>query len=453
MKLALLSTALLALVPAAQAQTWTQLLSTPGADVSLPAASAPAPALGPDGTGMIFVQTYNRNGLASPSISVHALGNDGLLQPGLEARLTPTAGLSVFSPLGITTRHGHRTAVINYGRPDLFGAYFYPYHPGETQRPSAFAFQHGAVVSRIVADGNGNTYATRLLPDLLPERPTLHYFGNGQFHFGRYYGGCASGEHLPIALLDADIPVDGSGPITAVTRCVDPSSPGKIALTEFDPQTGARLSVRRSWPYADSAAPVVAAFALGAGRFLIEQADASSGERIARIISRDGEGTPLALPSGFQLRRALRQADFTLVIADEPVRGQVGALYLSADGKRADWLDYGELPLLGNLDVAWAADSNGNAAVAYRDPQAGDAVRIYELDSDGRVVARRTLTGYGARAGARVELGHEPVGNAIVLAADVVLPDGRDAVHLEQFQLSTDNGTIPVGGIGLPLQP
>lgn len=446
MRLALLCTALLALAPAAQAQDWNQLLIAPGADVTLP--SSPAPVLAPDGTGMLFVQTYTRNGPASPFIKVHALGGDGLLQPSLDILVTPFAGHTVFIPQGVSARNGHRTVAFASGTPTLVQSNFGLYRPGETVRRGLYGFQHGAVMSRLVADSNGGNYVSRMLPDMLPDRPTLHYFGNGSHYISRYYAGCAAGEHLRVALLDADYPLDANGkPVSAVTRCLDPSSPGTVALTQYHPQNGSILSVRRSWPYSDSAAPVVAAYSLGDDRFVVEQADAASGEHIARVISNAGEGAPLPLPPQFRLLQGVRQSDFTLLPAVEPSRGQMGALYITTDGKHADWIDFGDLPPVADLNPAWAADSGGNLAVAYRSVEG--AVQVFHLDTRGSVITRRSIEGYGTRPGGRVVLAHEPNGNGIVLAADVVLPDGRDAVYVEQFHLDDGTGTIPWP----PIQP
>jgi hypothetical protein len=445
MKINAVAATLLLLAPLAQAQSWTQLLASPGADVSLPA--VPAPVLAPDGTGLIFVQTFNQNGPASPFTTLHALGNDGLLQPGLDVSRGPFNGQTVFSPLGASAFNGHRAIFFHNGTPGLVQSSIMLYRPGETVHHGHFSFQHGAVLSRFAADGAGSVYLTRLLTQQLPDRPELFYFGNQQWHFNRYYGGCAAGDHWPVALLDVDIDLDRPR-ITAVTRCLHASSPGTLALTEYDPQTGDILSVRRSWPYADSAAPVVAAHAIGDGRYVIEQADAATGARTARVISADGEGGPLPLPPQFQLRKPVRHADSVLLPAVDSTRGQFGALRIA--GKSVEWIEFMDMPAIANLDLTWAGDRDGDVVVGYRRPQPGDdgPVQLIQLDNQGRVVSRRSIS-HTTRPGARVVLQAEPLSNEIVLAADVVLPDGRDAVYLEQFVLDPGIDTIP----WLPIRP
>jgi hypothetical protein len=223
-------------------------------------------------------------------------------------------------------------------------------------------------------------------------------------------------------------------------------------VVSIDPLTGTTLSQQRSWPYPDSDAPVVAAHAIGGGRFVIEQADSQSGDRTLRIADVDGAGEPLPMPPNFRPQTVVRFEDGALIPAIDAERKNVGALRF--DLHRSTWVDYEELGTLARLELAWGANASGMAAVAYRQPEEADArqpVQLRVLSNNGRIISARSIDAYATPPQGRIEL-LALVRNveALVLAADVELPDGRGSVYLEQFPLESETGELPIGMIVRP---
>lgn len=445
MRLALLSTTLLALAPTAQAQSWTQLLGDlPGYSAAL----ATHQALHVDEQGGIHVQTA-QNAAGSRVGRLYALNSSGVPLPGLSTNVTLAA---VTTARAVDARSGYRLSWYEYGAQPLI----YFYDPGMAVHDRALSFGQGVELKLLASDGNDG--ALIVYADAgIPGKPRVALFGANPFiRWSHLVGGCPSNDFLPVKVLAAEYATTPVPHVAIVSRCDATAAQGggQVTLKYVDAVTGATLSTQTGWPYPDSADPVVAAYAVGGNRFLIEQADPASGDRHVRVIDINGQDTPLPMPPNFRLQAPARSGDAVLIPTQDDVRKNIGLLQFGPD--KADWIEYGELGALARSELSWgvSSDGSGAGAVAYKLPQADQRgpVLIYTFDGNGRVTARREAVTLPTRPQGRIEL--RGAGRAeLLLAVDVERPDGRGAVHLEQFSLEGDIGTIPVGGIALPTRP
>ncbi|HSX61368.1 MAG TPA: hypothetical protein VLF18_14295, partial [Tahibacter sp.] len=266
-----------------------------------------------------------------------------------------------------------------------------------------------------------------------------------------------NGVYLAAEMLALDYDYD-AGTLTAVTRCLDASSPGTIAIKTFDPATGTPLAARYGWPYADSAAPVTSVQPIGGGAFVLEQRDAASAERVLRRIDIDGDGDALPLPAGFVPQPVARHLGGAFVPAVNTVSHEIGAWHF-LDG-RARWVHFPGLsgpsfPYLPDFPptrFAWSGDAAGNIVTAFKLPRPDESgpVQIVAMDSYGKELWRRSVSGYAFT---------QPVGNVamtaldngvdVVLAADEIAYDRPGAtwttgvIHVEQFRADGNDDTIP----------
>ncbi|GMV27897.1 MAG: hypothetical protein AMXMBFR59_00220 [Rhodanobacteraceae bacterium] len=462
MKKTFLAVLLVGSAPLAQAQTWTQVIESaaPAQFLSL----AGERALAADADGRFFVQTSNLRVVGSSSIEVHALDHRGNRLLGLTSPL-PSFADDDFVPRGISARHGDRVNWIESGPEGQRQHRVFLYRSGVTAFSRAVSFQVGAVVSHAISNGVGGMHIA-YRPSTSMSRPTLIYYGVGSAYWSRYVGGCPNGGNLPVELLALDLDSQ-AGQLTAVSRCLDASDAGTIAVQTFDPVTGALLAARHAWPYADHAAPVVAAQAIGNGAFVLEQHDADSSERVLRRVDIDHDGDALPLPMGFVPQPVARYTGGALVPAVDTQARAMGAWQFNA--KQPTWVDFPglsgagfpHLPDFPPVRFAWSGDETGNSVVAFKRPQSDESgpVQIVAMNARGDEIGRRSIDAYPfTQPVGNVALIGVPDSDEVVLAADEILPQQpgasypTGAIHVEQFRIGDLFGTIiwPGGAGSVP---
>ncbi|MBL8300831.1 MAG: hypothetical protein JNN30_21020 [Rhodanobacteraceae bacterium] len=436
----------------AQAQTWTQVVESaaPLQFLSL----AQERSLAADGEGRLFVQTSNLRVSGSASIEVHALDAKGNRLAWLTSSL-PSFSDGLFVPKGISARQGDRVNWVESGPEGARQQRVFLYRAGQTMFSRAVSFQVGAVLSHAISNGAGGVHVAYRAPGSL-SRPTLSFYGVGSAYWSRHIGGCANGSNLPVELLALDFD-PSRGTLNAVSRCLDASSAGTIALQTFDPATGALLAVRRSWPYAGSVAPVTSAQAIGNGAFVLEQHDATSGQRILRRADINGEGDALPLPEHFVPQAVARYDGGALIPAVNAQARALGAWQF--DDKSATWLDFPRLsgadfpylPDFPPVRFAWGGDAAGNSVVAFKRPQSDESgpVQLVAMNARGEEMWRRSIDAYPfTQPVGNVALIAVPESDEIVLAADEIRPPEpgvsypTGVIHVEQFRIDDGTGTI-----------
>ncbi|MCQ4165934.1 hypothetical protein [Tahibacter harae] len=446
MKYLLAVTGLL-LAPFAQAQNWNQLLgAAPGQSTRLAASQA----LDNSADGNIHVQTLSTAGSTATG-RLYALNSNGAPLTALTTSALQPANASTVAQ-AVSARNGYR--VSWYDRAYGGGAVqstFYSYFPGQAVHERVTGVSGQAVFA--ASDGNGSALVVYEDPQSY-QRPRMLLIGGPQFVlWSRMTGGCPLNDFQPARILAADFQPAPVPRLTVVARCEDTpaNGGGQIMVRSVDLADGSTLSKRHSWPYADSAAPVIGARAIGQGRFVIEQADSASGEHVARVISIDGEEDPLAMPGQFRLQDTVRFPGGALIPTIDDVRKNLGLLVF--DAQRNDWTELPELADLARTPLAWGATAAGSMAVAYRQaqPDQRGPVQLRVLNSAGRVIAKRALA-YASQAQGRIELrGLADGSEALLLAADVEQADGSGAVYVEQFVPEGDGtGEIEMPVIDLP---
>lgn len=453
MKRNLLAALLACAAPLSQAQTWTQVIesSTPQQFLSL----SPERPLAGDGEGLFFVQTSNLRVVGPSSIDVHALDHKGNRLTALTSFL-PSFNDGRFVPHGISARAGDRVNWVESGPEGARQHRVFLFRSGQTAFSRAVSFQAGAVVTHALSSGSGGMHIAYRSPNL-QSRPLLVFYGAGSAYWSHYVGGCAGGTNLQAELLALDLDAS-SGMLNAVSRCLDASSVGTIAVQSFDPATGALLAVRRAWPYPDSAAPVVGAQPIGNGAFALEQHDVASGERVLRRVDIDFDGAALPLPAGFVPQAVARHAGGGLIPAINAAGHAVGA-WQFIDG-REQWLDFPPLsganfPYLPDFPptrFAWSGDGLGNSVVAFKRPQSDESgpVQVVAMSPRGKEMWRRSIDAYPfTQPVGNVALIAVPDSEEVVLAADEIAADESGSVfptgviHVEQFRIEEGGGTIP----------
>jgi len=444
----LIVAALSCAAPLAHAQTWIRLVGdTPGQSTSL--ATTQALATGED--GVVHVQTTSVTATGQTFGHLYAFGRDG----GPLSWLTTTAvrpGGGSLLARGVSALEGHR--VSWYDSRATSGGAISPnlvlYTSGQsTPDLNLGVGGSGTTLALFASDGVDGVFAVYDDPSL-GSKPRVASFGRPNFiRWSRMVGGCPSNDFLPVKVLAADYEPGPIPRLSVVTRCeaAPAQGGGQISIVGVDPLNGTVVSRSNTWPYPDSDAPVVAAQAIGAGRFVIEQADSQSGDRTVRVADINGAEEPLPMPPDFRPGAAVRFPGGALIPAIDVVRKNIGGLRIESD--RMSWFEYGELNTLARQDLVWGASASGMAAVAYREPVESDErrpVQLRVLTEDGRVVSRRRIDTYPTQSDGRVELLALPRNDAaLVLAVDVTLPDGRGSVYLEQFPLQSDSGELPIG--------
>jgi len=463
MKKTLLAILLACGAPLAQAQAWNQVIEAQQPEQFL--SLAPERALALDGTGLLFVQTSNLRKSGPASIDLHALDESGNRLLALTSPVPVFTDIR-FEPKGVSARNGDRVTWIEVGSDTLRRPLVLLYRNGQTMQSGFYGFQNGAILTHAIADGAGGVImASRPQPQ--PSRPWMIFHGVGTAYWTQTIGGCPGGPNLEVELLALDLDHD-SGTLTAVSRCLAASSPGAIGIQTFDPTTGARLSARQGWPYPDSAAPVISVQPIGNGAFVLEQRDATTGERLLRRIDIDSDGSALPLPAGFVPQKAARHVGGALVAAVNTTTHEIGAWQFE-DG-RARWLYFPSLsgsgfPYLPDFPptrFAWSGDAAGNTVVAFKRPQsdASGPVQIVAISPQGKELWRRSIADYPFT---------QPVGNVamiaaddgvnIVLAADEVAREQPGAtwptgvIHVERFRVDGDYDTIPWNPVPWPGRP
>lgn len=432
------------LAPRAQAQSWSQLLGDlPGQSVAM----ATRQALAVDDEGQIHVQTAQVAGNGARTGRLYTLNGYGDPQPGLSTQV-PLAAIT--TARAVDARGGYRLSWYDYGTQPLI----FFYDPGQAVHDRSISFGLGVELKLLASDGNDG--AVVVYEDAaIAGKPRVSLLGGSSiFRWSRLIGGCPSNDFLPVKVLAADFVVEPVPHIAVITRCEASAAQGggRVTLKYVDAVSGDTLSTRSSWPYADNDDPIVAAYAIGAGRFLVEQADSLSGDRSVRVVGIDSENDALPMPANFRLQPAVRSAGITLIPTIDEERRSLGMLKF--EPKQGDWIEYPELGDLLDLDLAWGVVPGGAGAVAYKLPQADGRgpVRVLALDASGRVLSKRNVDSLPTRAGGRIEL-LGAGGDQLLLAVDVQRADGRGAVHVEQFGVDSGIGTIPLpprGPIALP---
>ncbi len=461
MKRNLLAALLACAAPIAQAQTWTQVIesATPQQFLSL----SPERALAADGEGRFFVQTSNLRIVGPSSIDVHALDHKGNRLTALTSSL-PQFNDGRFVPHGISARAGDRVNWVESGPDGARQHRVFLYRSGQTAFSRAASFQAGAVVTHALSNGSGGMHIAYRSPNL-QSRPLLVFYGVGSAYWSHYVGGCAGGTNLQVELLALDLDAS-TGTLNAVSRCLDASSAGTIAVQTFDPTTGALLAVRRAWPYPDSAAPVVAAQPIGNGAFVLEQHDAASGERVLRRVDIDVDGDALPLPAGFVPQTVARHTGGGLIPAINTTGHAIGA-WQFIDG-REQWLDFPALsganfPYLPDFPptrFAWSGDDLGNSVVVFKLPRSDDSgpVQVAAMSPHGKQMWRRSIDAYPfTQPVGNVALTAVPDSEEVVLVADEIAADEAGTIvrtgviHVEQFRIEEGAGTIPWPPIAWPV--
>lgn len=453
MKKQLLAATLACAAPLSQAQTWTRLVGdAPGKSTTL----ATTHALATDEDGTLHVQTTSVSSAGHPVGHLYAFGGYGDPLPWLTTTKEYSAEYSL-KARGVATRDGHRVSWYDVtttpGGPPLKNIVLYK--PGQaTADISLILGSYNTALEFFASDGVEGAFAIYDDPQH-GSRPSLASFARPNvIRWSRSVGGCPSGPGLPVKVLAADYEPTPVPRISVISRCeaTPAQGGGTISVVSIDPLTGTTLSQQQSWPYPDSDAPVVAAQAIGGGRFVIEQADSQSGDRIVRIADVDGAGEPLPLPPNFRPQTVVRFEGGALIPAIDVARKNVGALRF--DSHRSTWVDYDELGSLARFDLAWGANASGMAAVAYRQPEEADEqqpVQLRVFGDNGHLISARSLDAYATPPQGRVELlALARNDEALVLAADVELPDGRGSVYLEQFPLQSEIGELPIGIVVRP---
>lgn len=436
MRLALLSTALLLLAPAAQAQSWTQLLGDlPGYSATL----ATRKALHVDEQGGIHVQTAQANAAGARVGRLYALNGGGALLPQLSTQITLS---SITTARAVDARDGYRLSWYEYGTQPLI----FFFDPGQATHDRAMSFGSGVTLSLLASDGNDNALIVYDDP-ASSSRPRVALFGSNPFiRWSRLVGGCPSNDNLPAKVLAAEYATIPVPHIAVVSRCdaLPVQGGGRVMIKQIDPVTGTTLAVRYGMPYPGSD-PAVAAYAVGGGRFVIEQADPVSGDRRVYFTHISGAEVLLPMPASFRLQGVVRSGDAALIPTLDSVRGGVGLLQFGSG--KADWIEYPEFAPPPGVALSWgvSADGSGAGAVAYKEPQTDQRgpVQVYTFDGRGFLVDRRVAATLPTLPQGRIELAGSANGE-LLLAVDVERPDGRAAVHLEQFSLEGGIGTIPV---------
>lgn len=453
MKKQLLVAALACAAPLSHAQTWTGLVGdAPGQSTTL----ATKQALSTDEDGTLHVQTTSVSSAGHPVGHLYAFGGYGDPLPWLTTTREYPAGYSL-KARGVATRDGHRVSAYDVtttpGGPPLKNIVLYK--PGQaTADISLVLGSYNTALEFFASDGVDGAFAIYDDPQN-GSRPMLASFARPNFiRWSRSVGGCPSGPGLPVKVLAADYAPAPVPRISVVSRCdaTPAQGGGTISVVSIDPLTGTTLSQQQSWPYPDSDAPVVAAQAIGGGRFVIEQADSQSGDHVVRIADVDGAGESLPMPPNFRPQAVVRFEGGALIPAIDAARKNVGALRF--DAHRSAWVDYEDLGTLAQLDLAWGANASGMAAVAYRHPEQVDErqpVQLRVFGDNGHLMSARSIDAYATPPQGRIELlALARNDEALVLAADVELPDGRGSVYLEQFPLESEIGELPVGMIVRP---
>lgn len=443
MRRVLLSTTLLALAlaSAAQAQTWTQLLGDlPGHSVTL----ATQRALVVDDQGGIHVQTIQTSGGGRLG-RLYALTENGMPLPGLSTALGLTASSTARAA---DARNGYR---LSWYQRDTVPLIFY-YGPGQANHNHSLSYVAGTQLKLVASDGDNRALVVYEDP-VSPSRPSVMLAGaNPSLRWSRPVGGCPSNDSLPVKVLAAEYVTTPVPHVALVSRCdaLAVQGGGRVMIKNIDAVTGATMAVRYGGPYPGSD-PVVAAYAVGGGRFLIEQADPVSHERRVYFTHISGAEVQLPMPANFRPQGVVRSGDAALVPAIDSARGGIGLLQFGPG--KADWIDYPELDLPPGAALSWgvSADGSGAGAVAYKVPQTDQRgpVRIYTFDGSGRLLERRDAVTLPTLAQGRIELAGTRDGG-LLLAVDVERADGRAAVHLETLGLEGGIGTIPAGEIALP---
>ncbi|WP_313919418.1 hypothetical protein [Tahibacter sp.] len=437
--------------PLAHAQSWTQVIQSAAPEQFL--SLAPERSLAMDGAGLLFVQTRNLSVSGPASIDVHALNAKGARLTWLTSAL-PIFNDGTFMPRGVSARDGDRVNWVESGPDGARVPRVFVYRAGETTRYRSLSFQGGITVTHAISGGGGGVYIARLPAG--HARPMIQYYGAGTQFWSRDVRGCAAGPYLPAALLalDVDLP---SNTLTTVSRCLHVSAPGAIAVETFDAVTGSPLATRYGWPYADSAAPVVAAQPIGNGAFVLEQHDVASGERVLRRVDIDFDGDALPLPAGFVPQPVARHTGGGLIPAINTTGHAIGA-WQFIDG-REHWLDFPALsgahfPYLPDFPAtrfAWSGDGLGNSVVAFKLPQSDESgpVQVAAMGPSGKEMWRRSTDAYPfTQPVGNVALIAVPDSDEVVLAADEVAADEPGSIaptgviHVEQFRIEEGGGTV-----------
>lgn len=452
MKKTLLAILLACGAPLAQAQIWTQTLQSASPEQYL--SLAPERSLAVDGAGLLFVQTRNLRATGPASIDVHALDDKGQRLTWLTSAL-PIFGSDPFTPQGVSARNGDRVNWVEYSLGNTRVPGVYLYRAGETTRYHAVSYQGGITLSHAISAGDSGVYVGRRPPGFA--RPVIEFRGVGAQFWSRDVRGCAAGPYLPAAMLALDFD-PASNTVITVSRCLHASAPGVISMETFDGATGSPLTTRYGWPYADSAAPVVSAQPIGDGSFVLEQYDATTGERVLRRIDVDRDGEALPLPPDYVPQPLARYSGGAIVPAVDAVNHAIGAWQFNED--RANWIDFPQLsgsdfPYLPDVPLprlAWSGDAAGNSVVAFKLPQsdASGPVQIVAMDPRGNQLWRRKVGGYpSAQPAGNVALIAIPDTDEVVLAADEIAAPAPGAtlatgvIHLERFRIDGGISTIP----------
>lgn len=444
--------------PLAHAQSWTQVIRSAAPEQFL--SLAPERSLAADGTGLLFVQTGNLRANGPASIDVHALDAKGARLTWLTSAL-PIFSDGTFTPRGVSARDGDRVNWVESGTAGARVPRVFVYRAGETTRYRSLSFYGGITLSHVISAGGGGVHFARLPSGGAP-RPIIEHYGSGPQFWSRDVRGCAAGPYLPAVLLALEVD-HAANTLTTVSRCLRASAPGTIAVETFNAATGSPLATRYGWPYADSAAPVVSAQPIGDGGFVLEQHDATTGERLLRRIDADRDGEALPLPPDYVPQPLARYSGGALVPAVDLVGHAIGAWQFNEGG--ASWIDF---PMLSGSDFpylpdfpptrfAWSGDAAGNSVVAFKLPQSDESgpVQIVAMDPRGNQLWRRKVGGYPfTQPVGNVALIAVPGTDEVVLAADeIAAPAAGELVstgviHVERFRIDDGIGTIPWPPLG-----
>jgi hypothetical protein len=455
MKTSPLFAALLIAAPLAQAHTpvWSRLLADP-AGQSLNLAAVRGVATSPQETAVLV----RRSGAGlAPAAVIHALSTKGGDLPWTVTypALQPTAP---FEPQRVDISGGNRVGLIEEN--NTWGARntIVTYAAGQDQQAPLAGTQlpryAGFRIYDLRSDGGGGWFVAYDDPSLSAQPWLLWGLPReqapGGIRWGRSVPGCEQSAALPTELVALDTQFAAPARITVLTRCLGTAAQGggAIAVHTIEPLNGQIMSSRYSPLYGAAAAPVIAAEALGDGRFVVDQATAA-GTHTLRIVGLQSDSAPLPLPPGFRVHRLVRTPAGVLAVAADPLSGSVGTLFVETAGAAVRWAEY---PSVSDVDVAdlhWSGDAAGRVVAAYRD--ADGNLTLVGLDRDGGETWRRLVESVSAPVGATIQFAPGAANDEVVFAVDVLLRDGSAGVYVEQMGLESDLGSIPWPAHGVPL--
>lgn len=444
MKKTLFAVSLAGAASLAQAQTWTQLLEDNGRSVTL--ATQRGVATDGDETAVLVLHSGGGGG---PSAVLRAFDSKGRDRPGLSI-LTPNYPAEPFMPRGISLLNGYRVGWYEQGSAAAPRHRVFLRGPGQSHEiplsGAWFGPSAGFSMKDVLSDGVGGWLAAFSQP-AYDAHPWLHWAAapGAQptgINWARWVRGCEQGAWLPNEQLAAEIRFEPELRISVLTRCqaTPQQGGGTLAVHDIDPATGSITASRYSPLYDSTTATVVATLPIGGSRFIVDQVD-GAGLHTLRIVDHFGDSAPLPVPGGFRAHALVRTPNGGFVVAADPINGTIGTLQVHAATGATYWGEHTSISDLDVADLRWSGDAAGQLVAAYRD--GSGYLTLVGLSRDGVELWRRGIDRYTVAPGAAVQFAPGAGADEMLLAAELQLPDGRTAVHVEQFPIDPGFYTIP----------